>query len=68
MEVQGDFHLATPADIVADPSAHDAFVHGIMEGKEWIWENGVIKENEIDKMKRIKKMNGKISGMLDESV
>jgi len=51
-EVQSDFHLATPADIVADPSAHEAFVHGIMEGKEWIWENGVIKENEIDKMKR----------------
>ena len=51
-EVQDDFHLATPADIVADPSAHDAFVHGVMEGKEWIWENGIIKENEIDKMKR----------------
>ena len=51
-EVQNDFHLATPADIVADPSAHDAFVRGVMEGKEWVWENGIIKENEIDKMKK----------------
>jgi hypothetical protein len=39
MEVQEDFHLAT-VDIVADPSAPDAFVAGIMEGKEWILENG----------------------------
>lgn len=52
MEVQDDFYLATPADIVADPSAPDAFVHGIMEGKEWIWDNGIIKENEIEAMKR----------------
>jgi len=51
MEVQDDFYLATPADIVADPSAPDAFVHGIMEGKEWIWDNGIIKENEISAMK-----------------
>ena len=47
-EVQGDFYLATAADIVADPSAPDAFVHGIMEGKEWIWDNGVIKEKVIN--------------------
>ena len=47
-EVQGDFYLATAADIVADPSAPDAFVHGIMEGKEWIWDNGVIKEQIIN--------------------
>mgnify|MGYP003325950819 FL=1 len=46
-EVQKDFYLATAADIVADPSAPDAFVHGIMEGKEWIWDNGIIKEAEI---------------------
>lgn len=46
-EVQGDFYLATAADIVADPSAPDAFVHGIMEGKEWIWDNGVIREKQI---------------------
>lgn len=43
MEVQGDFYLATAADIVADPSAPDAFVNGIMEGVEWIWDNGVLK-------------------------
>jgi hypothetical protein len=47
MEVQDDFHLATAGDIVADPSAPDAFVHGIMEGKEWVWDNGVLKEVEI---------------------
>lgn len=51
-EVQKDFYLATAADIVADPSAPDAFVHGIMEGKEWIWENGIIQEKEIDKYKK----------------
>jgi hypothetical protein len=45
--VQNDFYLATAADIVADPSAPDAFVNGIMEGKEWIWDNGVIKESDI---------------------
>ena len=41
-EVQSDFHLATAADIVADPSAPDAFVNGIMEGVEWIWENSML--------------------------
>jgi len=51
MEVQDDFYLATAADIVADPSAPDAFVRGIMEGKEWIWENGIIKEVQIAKYK-----------------
>ena len=50
-EVQGDFVLST-VDIVADPSAPDAFVNGIMEGKEWVWENGVIKEQDIDVMKK----------------
>ena len=50
-EVQGDFYLATAADIVADPSAPDAFVHGIMEGKEWVWENGLLKESEIQEIK-----------------
>ena len=54
-EVQGDFYLATAADIVADPSAPDAFVQGIMEGKEWVWENGVIREATIaDYQKEIK--------------
>jgi hypothetical protein len=47
MEVQDDFHLATAADIVADPSAPDAFVHGVMEGKEWVWDNGILKEVDI---------------------
>ena len=51
-EVQGDFVLST-VDIVADPSAPDAFVNGIMEGKEWVWENGVIKEQDIDAMKKV---------------
>jgi hypothetical protein len=46
-EVQKDFYLATAGDIVADPSAPDAFVNGIMEGKEWIWENGLIKEADV---------------------
>lgn len=49
--VQDDFYLATAADIVADPSAPEAFVEGIMEGKEWVWENGVIREQEIARMK-----------------
>ena len=47
-QVQSDFYLATAADIVADPSAPDAFVEGIMEGKEWVWDNGVIKEASVD--------------------
>jgi hypothetical protein len=51
-EVQSDFYLATAADIVADPSAPDAFVNGIMEGKEWVWDNGVIKEHDIAEMKK----------------
>ena len=46
-QVQNDFMLATAGDIVADPSAPDAFVEGIMEGKEWVWDNGLIKEVEI---------------------
>lgn len=45
--VQDDFYLATAADIVADPSAPGAFVQGIMEGKEWIWDNGIVKEVNI---------------------
>jgi hypothetical protein len=54
-EVQKDFYLATAADIVADPSAPDAFVQGIMEGKEWVWENGVIREATVsDYEKQIK--------------
>jgi len=51
-EVQKDFYLATAADIVADPSAPDAFVEGIMEGKEWVWDNGVIREATIGDYER----------------
>ena len=43
--VSDDFMLATAADIVADPSAPDAFVEGIMEGKEWVWDGGILREN-----------------------
>ena len=46
-----DFYLATAADIVADPSAPQAFVEGIMEGKEWIWDNGLLKEVEVADIK-----------------
>lgn len=49
-EVQDDFYLCT-IDIVADPSAPNAFVNGIMEGKEWVWSNGIIKEMNIEQYK-----------------
>jgi len=58
-EVQGDFYLATAADIVADPSAPDAFVNGIMEGKEWVWANGAIQEVDIAKYNKIIKKTPK---------
>ena len=47
--VQDDFYLATAADIVADPSAPNAFVEGIMEGKEWIWDNGSLQERDVER-------------------
>ncbi len=50
-EVQDDFMLSTAADIVSDPSAPDAFVRGIMENKEWILENGIWQEREVDMAK-----------------
>ena len=50
--VQDDFMLDTAADIVADPSAPDAFVDGIMEGKEWVWDNGILKESAIAEIKK----------------
>jgi len=50
--VNDDFMLTTAADIVADPSAPDAFVNGIMEGKEWVWDNGILKETEVAKYQR----------------
>ena len=48
--VKSDFYLATAADIVADPSAPQAFVNGVMEGKEWIWDNGIIKEQDVSEI------------------
>jgi hypothetical protein len=64
MEVQDDFYLATAADIVADPSAPDAFVNGVMEGVEWVWDQGKAVamrveeiEREIEKSVRAKKLN-----------
>ena len=50
--VRDDFYLATAADIVADPSAPNAFVEGIMEGKEWVWTNGALMEAELVELKR----------------
>ena len=47
-----DFQLATAADIVADPSAPDAFVNGIMEGKEWVWEGGILREQLAEKTEK----------------
>ena len=49
--VRDDFSLATAADIVADPSPPNAFVEGIMEGKEWIWDNGTLVESELIRMR-----------------
>ena len=49
--VNDDFYLATAADIVADPSAPNAFVEGIMEGKEWVWNNGLLQEQEVAELK-----------------
>lgn len=58
--VQDDYYLATAADIVADPSAPGAFVQGIMEGKEWVWDNGIIKEvNVVEMYDEIKKAKTK---------
>jgi hypothetical protein len=55
-----DFMLATAADIVADPSAPDAFVQGIMEGKEWVWEGGILRERLAESTKR------RINTLIDE--
>lgn len=52
MEVQEDFYLATAADIVADPSAPDAFVNGVMEGVEWVWNNGKPIAKSLEEMKK----------------
>ena len=50
--VRDDFYLATAADIVADPSAPNAFVEGIMEGKEWVWNNGSLVEAHVAELKK----------------
>ena len=61
-EVGEDFMLATAADIVADPSAPDAFVEGIMEGKEWVWEGGILRERIAEQTKR------RINTLVDQKV
>ena len=66
--VKDDFYLATAADIVADPSAPQAFVEGIMEGKEWVWNNGVLKEVEVAEIKEgiergVRERNAKVSAL-----
>ena len=50
--MRNDFYLATANDIVADPSAPNAFVEGIMEGKEWVWNNGTLVEAELERAKQ----------------
>jgi len=57
-----DFMLATAADIVADPSAPDAFVQGIMEGKEWVYVNGILTEQAVDRMQN------KINSLVDKRI
>lgn len=58
--VKDDFRLSTAADIVADPSAPEAFVRGVMEGREWIYENGLLVAKEIDEIKdRIRKTSAR---------
>ena len=61
-EVGEDFMLATAADIVADPSAPDAFVQGIMEGKEWVWEGGMLREKIAEQTQR------RINTLVDEKL
>ena len=61
-----DFMLATAADIVADPSAPDAFVQGIMEGREWVWDNGLLKERDIERVRQT--INNAPANRLDEAV
>ena len=61
-EVGEDFMLATAADIVADPSAPDAFVQGIMEGKEWIWDGGILRERYAEQTRK------KINSLVDQHI
>lgn len=55
--VQDDFQINTAADIVADPSAPNAFVRGIMEGREWVWNNGILTEKRVNNYKRVVEKN-----------
>ena len=64
--VKDDFYLATAADIVADPSAPGAFVEGIMEGKEWVWDNGAVREVDIAAYKKQLDMKYKMKQVRDE--
>ena len=61
-EVGEDFMLATAADIVADPSAPDAFVQGIMEGKEWVWDGGMLRERFAEQTQK------RINTLVDEKL
>ena len=66
--VRNDFYLATAADIVSDPSAPSAFVEGIMEGKEWVWNHGALVQSELVEMKE--RINSRIrkNRALEESL
>ena len=64
--VKDDFYLATAADIVADPSAPNAFVEGIMEGKEWVWQNGVVREMDIAAYKKVLDMKYEMTQAREE--
>ncbi len=66
-EVQSDFSLATAADIVADPSAPDAFVNGIMEGVEWVWDNGILKASTIERYENIVEEKTKSKSLTSEA-
>ena len=63
--VKGDFQLATAGDIVADPSAPEAFVEGIMEGVEWVMENGILKAIQVEQMQ--KELRSARSSQLEET-
>jgi hypothetical protein len=63
--VKGDFQLATAGDIVADPSAPEAFVEGIMEGVEWVMENGILKAVQVEQMQ--KELRSARSSQLEET-
>lgn len=71
-EVQSDFMLATAADIVADPSAPDAFVNGIMEGVDWIWENNVLVAHEskqvVERAVRSRELETKKFGIFEQFI